>query len=404
MARSNIYVGLEIGSTKTVMVVAEIKADESAKILGMGETRSAGVRKGEIADYKQVRACVKSALLEAEDVSDVVIKSVFLSVTGAHIKGVNNTGTFRLPEGDQEVDRSHLEEAKEIARDIAIPSDHVYLHHLARHFTLDGQAHSTVPYGLLGRTLEADYHIVHGIRTRIQNSIKCVREIPLDVDDIVFAPVASAQICLNRERKEDGALVIDIGGETTDYVLFLDGAIAASGCVPVGGNHVTNDIHLVTHIPFAKAEKVKIAEGNASADPASSVGIVKVEDEKGFPPIEINRQVLNDVIRGRLEEAFELVIEGLPEGALKRIGTGVFLTGGSSQMRGIGELACEIFNLSIYKPEEPDVSGVHAYFKDPQYATALGLIRYAQILEEERAGRGLGKLKSLVKSFWPFGS
>jgi cell division protein FtsA len=404
MARSKIHVGLEIGSTKTVMVVAEIKPDESAKILGLGETRSAGVRKGEIADYKQVRACVKSALLEAEDVSDVVIKSVFLSVTGAHIKGVNNTGTFRLPEDEQTVDRSHLEEVKEIARDIAIPSDHVYLHHLARHFTLDGQTHATVPFGLLGRTLEADYHIIHGIRTRIQNSIKCVREIPLDVDDVVFAPIASAQICLTRERKEDGALVIDIGGETTDYVLYLDGVIAASGCVPVGGNHVSNDIHLVTHISFSKAEKVKLAEGNASADPASSVGIVKVEDEKGFPPVEINRQTLNEVIRGRLEEAFELVIEGLPEGALGQIGTGVFLTGGTSQMRGIGELAYEIFNLPVYKPEQPDVSGVHAYFKDPQYATALGLIRYAQILDEERPSTGRGGLRALVKTLWPFGA
>jgi len=325
-------------------------------------------------------------------------------VTGAHIQGVNNTGTFRLPEEDREIDGNHLEEVKEIARDIAIPSDHVYLHHLARHFTLDGQAHSTVPYGLLGRTLEANYHIVHGIRTRIQNSIKCVREIPLDVDDVVFAPIASAQICLNRERKDDGALVIDIGGETTDYVLYIDGAIAASGCVPVGGNHVSNDIHLVTHIPFSKAEKVKIAEGNASADPASSVGIVKVEDEKGFPPIEINRQVLNDVIRGRLEEAFELVVEGLPEGALSQIGTGVFLTGGSSQMRGIGELACEVFDLPVYKPEQPDVSGVHAYFKDPQYATALGLIRYAQILDEERPDSQISKVKGMIKNFWPFGS
>ena len=403
MARSKIHVGLEIGSTKTVMVVAEIKPDESAKILGMGETRSIGVRKGEIADFKQVRACVKDALVEAEDVSDVVIKSVYLAVTGAHIQGVNNKGTFRLPEGEQSVDRHHLDEVKEIARDIAIPSDHVYLHHLARHFTLDGQAHATVPYGLLGKTLDADYHVVHGVRTRIQNSIKCVREVPLEVDDVVFAPIASAQICLNRERKEDGALVIDIGGETTDYVLYLDGAIAASGCVPVGGNHVSNDIHLVTNIPFSKAEKVKIAEGNASADPASSIGIVKVEDEKGFQPIEINRQVLNDVIRGRLEEAFELVIAGLPEGALKQIGTGIFLTGGTSQMRGIGELACEVFDRPVYKPEQPDVSGVHAYFKDPQYATALGLIRYAQILDEEQPAMG-GGLKKLFKTFWPFGS
>ena len=136
-------------------------------------------------------------------------------MTGAHIQGVNNTGTFRLPEDEQEVERHHLEEVKEIARDIAIPSDNVYLHHpgllLQATSLLDGKAHSTVPYGLLGRTLDADYHIVHGIRTRIQNSIKCVREIPLEVDDVVFAPIASAQICLTRERKVDGALVIDIG-------------------------------------------------------------------------------------------------------------------------------------------------------------------------------------------------
>ena len=131
---------------------------------------------------------------------------------------------------------------------------------------------------------------------------------------------------------------------------------------------------------------------------------MKVEDEKGFPPIEINRQVLNDVIRGRLEEAFELVMDGLPEGALSQVGTGVFLTGGSSQMRGIGELACEIFDLPVYKPEQPDVSGVHAYFKDPQYATALGLIRYAQLLDEERPESQMSKMKGLIKTFWPFGS
>lgn len=403
MARSKIHVGLEIGSTKTVMVVAEIKPDQSVKILGLGESRSAGVRKGEIADYKQVRACVKAALLEAEDVSDVIIKSVFLAVTGNHISGINNVGTFRLPDDEEEVGYDHLNEVREIAKDIAIPSDHVYLHHLPRHFNLDGQSHSKVPYGLLGKQLEADYHIVHGTRTRIQNSIKCVREIPLDVDDVVFAPIASAQIALNAERKESGALVIDMGGGTTDYVLYLDGAIAASGSVPVGGDHVTNDIHLVTKIPFLKADKVKIAEGHASADPAYSVGMIKVPDEKGFPEIELNRQILNDVIRARLEDTLDIILDRLPEGALKSIGSGVFLTGGASQQRGFGELAFDVFGLPVYRPETPEVSGVHAYFKDPQYATALGLIRYAQILDQERPGARVGKMKGMIKSIWPFG-
>ncbi|NNC87919.1 MAG: cell division protein FtsA [Akkermansiaceae bacterium] len=404
MAKTKIHVGLEIGTTKTVMVVAEVKPDGTVKIMGLGETRSAGVRKGEIADYPQVRACVKSALLEAEDISDVDINSIFLAVTGSHIAGVNNRGTFRLPEGEPEIRPEHIDEVKEIASDIAIPSEHVYLHSLIRNYVVDGQPHTTTPVGLLGRTLEADFHIVHGVRTRIQNSIKCVREIPLDVDDVVFAPIASAQIALTKKRKEAGALVIDIGGGTTDYVLYIDGAISASGCIPVGGDHVTNDIHLVTHIPLSKAEQIKKEEGYASGDPERSAGTVTVPDEGGFPEVEIKRQVLNDVIRWRLQETLELVKARLPDGMLERVGTGVFLTGGTSLMKGFGELACDVFGLPVYRPEQPDVSGVHAYFKDPQYSTALGLIRYAQILDEERpGGQGSRKVGDFIRSLWPFG-
>lgn len=404
MSKSRIHVGLEIGTTKTVMVVAEVKPDGSVKILGLGETRSAGVRKGEIVDYPQVRACVKAALLEAEDISDVDINSVFLAVTGPHIEGVNNRGTYRLPDGEPEIRHEHIEEVKEIASDIAIPSEHVYLHSLIRNYVVDGQPHATMPVGLLGQTLDAEFHIVHGVRTRIQNSIKCVREIPLDVDDVVFAPIASAQIALTRKRKEAGALVVDIGGGTTDYVLYVDGAITASGSIPVGGDHVTNDIHLVTHIPLSKAEQVKKTEGDASGDPAKSVGSVKVPDEAGFPEIELKRQILNDVIRMRLQETLELVKARLPEHMLERVGTGVFLTGGTSLMKGLGELACDVFGLPVYRPERPDVSGVHAYFKDPQYSTALGLIRYAQILDEERPNaHGMGKVGGFLRSLWPFG-
>jgi cell division protein FtsA len=383
------------------MVVAEVKPDSSVKILGVGETRSAGVRKGEIADYPQVRACVKAALLEAEDISDVDINSVYLAVTGMHIEGINNRGTFRLPEGEPEITARHVEEVKEIASDIAIPSEHVYLHSLIRNYVVDGQPHATMPIGLLGRTLDADFHIVHGVRTRIQNSIKCVREIPLDVDDVVFAPIASAQIALTRKRKEAGALVIDIGGGTTDYVLYVDGAISASGCIPVGGDHVTNDIHLVTHIPLSKAELVKRTEGDASGNPERSIGTLTVADDGGFPEVEIKRQILNDVIRWRLEETLGLVKARLPDGTLERVGTGVFLTGGTSLMNGFGELACEVFGLPVYRPEQPDVSGVHAYFKDPQYSTALGLIRYAQILDEERPESG--GIGGFFRSLWPFG-
>jgi cell division protein FtsA len=384
MARTKIHVGLEIGTSKTCMVVGEVKSDGAVKILGVGMTKSAGVRKGEIYDFPQARACVKDALVKAEDASDVEIGSVFLSVTGSHIVGENNVGTFRLPEGEKQVAPEHVDEAKDIAREVHIPSDHVYLHSIVRQFRLDGLEQATSPVGLFGRTVEADFHVIHGIGTRIQNSIKCVREMPLDVDDVVFAPIAVAQVALTREDRERGALVIDIGGGTTDYALYLGGAIVASGSIPVGGDHITNDIHLVTGLPFTKAEGLKIKEGDASADPARSVGSVKVVDEKGFAEAEVRRQVLNEVIRQRLEETLKLVKRRLPEGSVKRIGTGIFLSGGTSLMRGFGELAFEVFGRDIYRPEPPEVSGVQSNFKDPQYTTALGLIRYAQVLDAER--------------------
>ncbi len=403
MSKSKIYVGVEIGTTKTCMVVGEVKPDGSVKILGVGETRSAGVRKGEISDYPQAKAGLKHALVKAEDICDVDISSVLLSVTGSHILGVNNRGTFRLPNEEEEVYESHINEATEIARDLPMPGDHVYLHNFIRHYHLDGQEHSVSPVGLLGRSLDVDFHIVHGIRTRIQNTLKCVREIPLEVDDVVFAPIATAQVALDREHKDAGALVIDIGGGTTDYVLYLKGAIAASGCIPVGGDHITNDIHLVTRIPFSRAEELKKKEGDACGDPARGIGMVKVIDDHGIEEGEIQRSLLNDIINGRLEETLGLIVERLPENSLKDVGAGVFLTGGSSNMRGFSELANKVFGLPIYQSEQSNISGVHANFRDPQYSTAVGLIRYAQILDAERDNNAGSKVTRALKSIWPFG-
>ena len=400
--RSKIHVGLEIGTSKTCIVVGEVKPDTAVKILGIGTTKTAGVRKGEIYDFPQARACLKDALVKAEDASDVEIGSVYLAITGAHIQGLNSRGTFRLPEGQSIVAPEHVEEARTIARDVHLPPDHVHLHPIIRNYLLDDLDHKTSPTGLYGKTVEADFHIVHGIGTRIQNSIRLVRETPLEVDDIVFSPIATAQMALDHEQRERGALVIDIGGGTTDYALYLDGAIAASGCIPVGGDHVTNDIHLVTGLPFSKSEKLKIMEGDASPDPARSVGIAKLVDDRGFAEVEVRRSILNEIIRQRLEETLRLVYQRLPDDSVKSIGSGIFLTGGTSLMRGFSELAFEVFGRDIYRPEPPELSGVQASFKDPQYATAIGLIRYAQILETERSSPP-GLIGKVTRLFWPFG-
>jgi cell division protein FtsA len=399
---SKIHVGLEIGTSKTCLVVGEIKADGSLRILGIGETKTAGVRKGEITDLSQARACVKDALAKAEDASDVEIGSVFLSITGSHIRGSNNRGSHRLPDHDEVVSREHVEEASAIAKDTPIPADHVYLHPILRNYWLDGLEHSTSPVGLCGKTVEADFHIVHGVATRIQNSIKLVREIPLEVDDVVFAPIATAQMALDREQRERGALVIDIGGGTTDYALYLNGVIAATGCIPVGGDHVTNDIHLVTGIPFSRSERLKIQEGDASGNPANSQGIARLSDDQGFADVEIRREVLNEIIRQRLEETLRLVVQRLPKGALDAVNSGIYLTGGTCLQRGFDHLAYQVFKKDIYRPETPELGEGQSSFRDPRYATAIGLIRYAQLLDTERY-RPPGPLKRLFNMFWPFG-
>jgi cell division protein FtsA len=299
------------------------------------------------------------------------------------------------------VEPEHVEEAKTIARDVHIPADHVHLHPIIRNYWLDGLYQRACPTGLYGRTVEADFHIVHGIGARIQNSIRLARETPLEVDDVVFSPIATAQMALNQEQRDRGALVIDVGGGTTDYALYLEGAIAASGCIPVGGDHVTNDLHLVTGLPFSAAEKLKISEGDASADPSRSVGVARLGDDRGYAEVEVRRSILNEVIRQRLEETLRLVRQRLPEGAVETLGSGVFLTGGTSLMRGFSELAFEVFGRDIYRPEPPDVSGVQTSFRDPRFATAIGLIRYAQILETESPPR-TGLLGRVCRMFWPF--
>ena len=330
------------------------------------------------------------------------IGSVYLAITGSHIQGLNSRGTFRLPEGQSIVAPEHVEEARGIARDVHIPPDHVHIHPIIRNYLLDDLEHHSSPVGLYGKTVEADFHIVHGMGARIQNSIRLVRETPLEVDDIVFSPIATAQMALDDEQRERGALVIDIGGGTTDYALYLDGAIAASGCIPVGGDHITNDIHLVTGLAFSNSEKLKIMAGDASPDLSRSVGVAKLVDDRGYAEVEVSRSILNEIIRQRLEETLQLVYQRLPQDSVKSIGAGIFLTGGTSLMRGFSELAFQVFGRDIYRPEPPEISGVQASFKDPQYATAIGLIRYAQILETERATPP-GLFGKVSRLFWPFG-
>ena len=243
---------------------------------------------------------------------------------------------------------------------------------------------------MLGRKLEADYHIIHGIRTRIQNTIRCVREIPLEVEDVVFSSIASAQIVLNAEAKKRGALVIDVGGGTSDFVLYADGAIIDSGCLGLGGDHITNDISLVLKVPLSMAEKIKIEEASAMPDDSEPGELVEINDDTRFAGKEIEIHTVNQVINARSREILGLVKKRLEaSGALDRVGAGLYLTGGCSLLKGFDRLAEETFGMPVQSANTTPISGLTATFENPQYATPIGLIRYAQILEQERPRRGV---------------
>ena len=385
MPKPHIYVGLEVGTSKVCAVVGEVRPDGSLKILGIGDVPSAGVRKGEIIDFELASTCAYNAIRAAEDKADLEFRKVYLSVTGSHIVSLNHRGCVRIPEDQREITIDDVKELKKIAREIAIPEANAFLHTHIRHYFVDGQEGVEHPVGMCGTQLEADYHIIHGIRTRLQNAIRFVRELPMEVDDIVFSPLASAQIMLSRQEKEEGALVIDIGGGTTDYVLYNSGSVCQSGCIAVGGDHINNDISMVLKLPHNLAEKLKVSYGSAVLDDSIANNSIVLTDETRFNGREIDLQELHKIIYMRLAEIFECVKKPLDAwGHLDRAGSGIFLTGGTSLLKGIDRVALQVFgDIPVVRSRPAPVNGTTAVAEDPRYSTPIGLIRYAQLQERE---------------------
>ncbi len=389
MASSDLMVGLEIGTSKICVVVGEGRPDGTIKILGVGQAPSRGVRKGEIVDFETAGKCIREALVDAEEKSDVMIGSVYLAITGGHIESFNNRGAVNLPEERDEICEEDFEDVQSSAREVSIPAPNMFVHSLLQHYYVDGQDGVLNPIGMLGGKLEADFHIIHGVATRIKNSVRCVKEVGPEVLDVVFGPLATAQVVLDQNQKTLGALVVDMGGGTTDYVVYVDGAVKQSGALPIGGDHITNDISLGLRIPMAKAEKLKVEEGSVIIGKALPGEFVKLKDETGFAGKEIEREMLNTIVHCRVRETFELLKKKLDtDNYLHFLGAGMMLTGGCSQLKGIQHLAEEVFGMPVHVTHAQTVSGLTSAFENPQFSTAIGLIKYAEATQPARP-RGL---------------
>lgn len=402
MAQSKILVGLEIGTTKTCMVVGEIRPDATATIIGIGEVKSAGVRKGEIADPSMARQCVCDAWQLAQDHADVDILNVFLSVTGEHIVGENNVGSLRLPDNENIIDDVHAEAVAQKAINMELAGGRCRVNHELGGFSIDGGEPTRHPAGLAGRTLDVNCHTMHGIKTRLQNSLLCVRQVPLEVEDIVFAPLATAQMVLTRQQKDSGALLIDIGGGTTDYICYKGGEVVASGCIPMGGNNINQEIVRLTdqRVSLKAAEVLKRTEGNAFGD-IKDHSLAQYKSELGMHDVTIERGQLNRIIRNSLAAMLLQVRDRIPSDLLNP-GMGIYLSGGTSLMRGLDSLCNYIFKgMPVHQPAPLPPGHNHSYLADPRYCTAIGLIRYAQRYDDDainpRSGNMLARFFNFLR-------
>ncbi len=379
MASEQIFVGLEIGTTKICVIVSEGRADGTINILGVGETPSRGVRKGEIVDVATVTECIREALVDAEDKTDVEIANVWVAITGSHLQSFNNRGTFMLPEDRHEIIEEDLQTVEASAKEVALPTPNIFLHTILRNYHVDGNRVDD-PVEMEGARLEADFHIVHGVKTRIHNTLRCIESLKLGIEDVVLSSMASAQVVVSQHQKDLGALVIDIGGGTSDYLLYLDGSVRHTGVLAIGGDHITNDISIGLRIPIIRAEKLKTEEGSAVNPEHSEGGEIVLGNDLGFLGCRIDRKALDTVIHLRVREIFELIrkdLEAQGDGVLELLGAGVMITGGCARLKGIASVAEEVFGVPVQITRAREVGGATQTFENPQFSTAIGLTKYA---------------------------
>lgn len=372
--RENLVVGLDIGTTKICAIVGSL-TDEGLDIVGIGTSPSKGLRKGVVINIESTVEAIRKALQEAELMAGCEIKSVFAGIAGGHIKGFNSQGVIAIK--NREVNNDDIRRVIDAAKAIAIPMDREVIHILPQEFIIDDQDGIKEPLGMSGVRLEAKVHIVTGAVASAQNIIKSCNRGAVDVADIVLEQLASSEAALSPDEKELGVALIDIGGGTTDIAIFVDGAIKHTSVLSLGGNHLTNDIAVGLRTPMGEAEKIKQRYGCCLSPMVGKDETIEVPSVGGREPRVLSRQLLAEILEPRVEEIFTLVNrEIVKSGYEDLIASGVVITGGTSILPGMPELAEQIFNLPVRRGVPQDIGGLTDVVNSPIYATGVGLVKY----------------------------
>lgn len=387
--QSSIIVGLDIGTSKICAVVGELGPSGALNVIGIGQSRSRGVRKGEIADASAATDDIRNAIVEAEQMADVEIRSVHLGVTGGHIRGFNNRGVHTVVSADREITSEDVQDVIKNAKAVNVSAENYIIHAIRQHFLVDGQDGISDPVGMLGSRVEVDMHIVHGNFNRLQNPVRAVKGLQLEVEAIVFTGLASSLSVLTREQKEMGALVIDLGGGSTEYVVYRGGIIKHTGALAVGGDHISNDLAYGLKVPLGRAEDLKIKHGSALLGEGDKHESITTTNELGFPSKSINLGHLRRIMSLRLEETFQLIEEDIASaGLLDFLRAGVVLCGGGSRIPGIQALAEQTFQIPVTIGRTHSISGLKSALDQPEFAAGIGLVKFGSFQQRKRRGRG----------------
>ena len=394
---------LEIGTSTVRVVVGELRGDGVVSVTGLGEAESRGIRKGEIVNRDHAIASVRAALKAAEENRRKSIHSVLLITSGGQAESKTSTGILKLVDPVdnqlQEINTDDIDEITEVARKVALPENRIKLHTLQQYFQLDDMVKVAGPVGLAGEELRLDMLTIHGKRSTVDNFRKIVDDAPIDCTDAVFSGLCSAIAVLNDEQKKSGVLVIDLGGGTTDFVLYHDGLVQTAASFAVGGEHVTNDIAVGLAVPSGQAEQVKLREGSALTNLMERDRNISIPAQQGFPGKMVRAVTLNTIINARMEEIFMLVKEHVDRHCPNvPMSAGVLLTGGGAFLNGARDLGQKVFNVPCSHGKPFDAQGLPSAKDAPRYAAHIGCIRYAASLHAKEEKPTLGK--KLVKLFW----
>src|SRR6188508_1745107 len=411
MARKERYVvGLDVGTSTIAVIVGEVMDDGSLDIIGIGMAESKGIRRGVVNNVDLAAEAIKRALDEAELTAGVEIENVHLALSGAHVKAFNSRGVVAVAGRNREITREDVKRAIDAARAVALPSGREILHVLPQDFVIDDQDGIAIPVGMTGSRLEVNVHVVTGSSSSMQNMIACVNRAGVEVVDTVLEQLAASESVLTPDEKELGVALVDIGGGTTDLAIFERGSLWHTGVVGIGGDHFTNDIAVGLRTPIPDAEKLKRKCGCALASLVDEDETMEVVSVGGRQPRLMARRVLSEILQPRAEEIFHQVWDEIRRaGYEKALNSGIVLTGGGAILEGMPEIAEQIFDLPIRRGSPAGVGGLADHVTNPEFATAVGLVLYAQRNHVSEAGRLVGagafgrvagRLRGLFKEFF----